>query len=163
MYDKSSIQIALQNGLSDPFHNNGVKQGCVLSPTLFKIFINYMGDIFNRACQPAQLFEEKISYLMFADDAVLISESAERLQHAFNKIKECSDKWLLKINTEKTKVMIFNKLGRLLKDKFTLGNDPLQNVNSYMCLGLRFVPSGSFNQFKVSILCAESLQKPCSN
>ena len=66
---------------------------------------------------------------MFADDAVLISESAEGLQHALDKIKEFSDKLLLKINTEKTKVMIFNKSGKLLKDKFTLGNVPLQNVN----------------------------------
>ena len=38
---KSSVQIALQNGLSDRFHDNiGVKHGCVLSPTLFKILIS---------------------------------------------------------------------------------------------------------------------------
>ena len=156
MYDKFSIQIALQNGLSDPFHDSiGVKQGCVLSPTLFKIFIADMGDIFNSACQPAQLFEEKISCLMFADDAVLISESAEGLQHALDKIKEFSDKWLLNINTEKTKVMIFNKSGKLLKDKFTLGNVHLQNVNSYTYLGLMFVPNGSFNQ-AIETLCRKA-------
>ena len=156
MYNKSSIQIALQNGLSDPFHDNiGVKQGCVLSPTLFRIFLTDMGDIFNSACQPAQLFDEKISCLMFADDAVLISESAEGLQHALDKIKEFSDKWLLKINTEKTKVMIFNKSGKLLNDGFTLGNVPLQNVNSYTYLGLMFVPSGSFNQ-AIDTLCRKA-------
>ena len=154
MYNKSSIQIALQNGLSEPY-NIGVKQGCVLSPTLFKIFLTDMGDIFNSACQPAQLFDEKISYLMFADDAVLISESAEGLQHALDKIKEFSDKWLLRINTEKTKIMIFNKSGKLLKDGFTLGNVPLQNVNSYTYLGLMFVPSESFNQ-AVDTLCRKA-------
>ena len=52
MYNKSSIQIALPNGLSEPYDNIGVKQGCVLSPTLFKIFLTDMGDIFNSACQP---------------------------------------------------------------------------------------------------------------
>ena len=114
-----------------------------------------MGDIFNSACQPAQLFDEKISCLMFADDAVLISESAEGLQHALDKIKEFSNKWLLKINTEKTKIMIFNKSGKLLKDGFTLGNVPLQNVNSYTYLGLMFVPSGSFNQ-AIDTLCRKA-------
>ena len=115
MCDKSSAQIALQNGLSDPFHDNiEVKQGCVLSPTLFKIFMSDLGDAFNGPCQPAQLFEEMIRILMFADDAILISESAEGLQHALDKIIEFSDKWLLKTTTENTKVMIFNKSGRSL-------------------------------------------------
>ena len=41
--------------------------------------------------------------LMFADDAILISETAEGLQLAIDKIKEYSDNWLLKINSEKTK------------------------------------------------------------
>ena len=60
MHDKSCIQRALQNGLSDPFHGNiGVKQGYVKGPTLFKIFLNDISNIFNSACQPAQLFKEK--------------------------------------------------------------------------------------------------------
>ena len=39
IYNKSSVQIKLREGLTAPFHDNiGVKQGCVLSPTLFKNF-----------------------------------------------------------------------------------------------------------------------------
>ena len=145
MYDKSSVHIKLEDGLSDSFHDNiGVKQGCVLSPTLFKIFINDISKIFNEECRPAKLFKENINCLMFADDAILISETAEGLQLAIDKIKEYSDNWLLKINTEKTKVMIFNKTGKLLKDKFVLGISPIENVTSYTYLGLLFVPSGNF-------------------
>ena len=81
---------------------------------------------------------------MFADDAVLLSETPEGLQHALGKVNDYCENWLLKINADKTKVMIFNKSGRLVKEKFTLGDDLLENVNSYTYLGLEFVPSGSF-------------------
>ena len=80
--------------------------------------------------------------LMFADDAVLISESAEALQLAIDKIKKFSENWFLKINCNKTKIMIFNQAGRLLKYKFTLRNVPIDNVSRYTYLGLVFVPSG---------------------
>ena len=81
---------------------------------------------------------------MFADDLVLISETAEGLQNSLDKIRSYCEKWLLTINSDKTKIMIFNKPGKLIKDKFTLGNVPIENANSYTYLGLVFVPSGSF-------------------
>ena len=145
IYSKSSVQIKLREGLTAPFHDNiGVKQGCVLSPTLFKIFISDISKIFNESCSPVKLYDERINCLMFADDAVLLSETPEGLQHTLGKVKDYCDNWHLKINTDKTKVMIFNKSGRLVKEKFTLGDNLLENVNSYTYLGLEFVPSGSF-------------------
>ncbi len=156
IYNKSSTQIRLCDGLTAPFHDGiGVKQGCVLSPTLFKIFINDMSDIFDETCRPVKLYNENINCLMFADDAVLLSETREGLQQSLEKIKEYCDNWLLKINSDKTKVMIFNKSGRLLKEKFTLGNEQLENVSSYTYLGLVFVPSGSFNP-AMNTLCKKA-------
>ena len=135
----------LREGLTAPFHDNiGVKQGCVLSPTLFKIFISDISKIFNESCSHVKLYDERICCLMFADDALLLSETLEGLQHALGKVNDYCENWLLKINADKTKVMIFNKSGRLVKEKFTLGDDLLENVNSYTYLGLEFVPSGSF-------------------
>lgn len=109
MYDKSAVQIDLHNGLTDPFLANiGVKQGCVLSPTLFRLFLHDINEIFSNSCHPAKLHNENISCLRFADDVVLMSESAEGLQLSIDKIKEYADKWLLKVNTDKSKIIIFN-------------------------------------------------------
>ena len=48
----------------------------------------------------------------------------------------------LEINKNKTKCMISNKTGRLLRRKFYFARDKLENVRSYKYLGLIFTPSG---------------------
>lgn len=48
----------------------------------------------------------------------------------------------LTINTDKTKCLIFNKTGRLFRNKFYLHNKELENVRSYKYLGFVFTPSG---------------------
>lgn len=54
---------------------------------------------------------EKLSLncLMFADDILLLSESAEGLQNCLNKLNDYCNKWQLSINIKKTKIMIFQQ------------------------------------------------------
>ena len=65
---------------------------------------------------------------------LLLSESEEGLNSILKQVNEHSLTNHLKINFDKTKCMIFNKTGRLLRNKF--------NVRSYKYLGLVFTPSG---------------------
>ena len=53
----------------------------------------------------------------------------------------CKDNKLT-INIDKTKCMIFNKTGRLFRNKFHLNGSELENVRSYKYLGFLFTPSG---------------------
>ena len=48
----------------------------------------------------------------------------------------------LTINCKKTKCIIFNKTGRLLREKFFLNGTALENVRQYKYLGFLFTPSG---------------------
>ena len=53
----------------------------------------------------------------------------------------------LQINKNKTKVMIFNRGGKLLSNNnFTYNDSSLQLCNQYKYLGILFVPSGSFTK-----------------
>jgi hypothetical protein len=57
---------------------------------------------------------KNVSCLLYADDLVLISESAIGLQNSLNILSCYCDKWKLTVNLDKTKIMIFNKAGRKL-------------------------------------------------
>ena len=147
MYNNTNVCIKLATGLTEPFMSNtGVKQGCVMSPTLFNIFISDFPDTLKQAnCDPVKLHETLISCLLFADDIVLLSESAKGLQNCLNILDEYCKKWLLTVNTKKTKVLIMNKAGILHNDmNFTLNGQILDVVKEYKYLGLLLNNSGSF-------------------
>jgi hypothetical protein len=60
-----------------------VKMGCVLSPTLFKLYVNDLPDIFTENCDPVTLYNN-INCLLFADDITHTSESKAGLQKALH-------------------------------------------------------------------------------
>ena len=132
--------------LSTPISSNvGVKQGCVLSPLLFNIFLSDLPDIFTLECDPVEIGNEKISCLMFADDLVLISDSATGLQKCLTNLQHYCDKWCLKINIDKTKVLIFNKGGhKISRFQFEIYNIRIEIVQKYCYLGIVFSSSGTF-------------------
>ena len=68
------------------------------------------------------------------------------MQSALDKLNTYCDKWNLDINVEKTKIMIFNKSGRMLKQhKFLINNTHISATDTYKYLGTIFKPSGSFS------------------
>ncbi len=147
MYCNTDISIKLSGGLTNSFKSNtSVKQGCVMSPTLFNIFISNLPEFLKEGdCDPVKLYNMFITCLLFADDIVFLSESAEGLQNSLNKLNEYCKKWLLTVNINKTKVMVINKGGRLHDNlKFTLDNETLDVVKEYKYLGLLLNNSGSF-------------------
>lgn len=122
-----------------------MKRGCILSPTLFSLYINDIVDKFNTSCDAAVLKDRKISCLLFADDLVLLSNSSQGLQKMLDKLYSFCQKWNLKLNVNKTKVMIFNKSGKILKGfHFLYNNQYIHQATEYKYLGIYFKASGSF-------------------
>src|SRR5699024_7541652 len=81
----------------------GLRQGCVLSPLLFIIF---MDRISRRCTGPGvKLGKVVISKLFFADDLLLLASTAEDLQRLLNRFATECDKEGMKISTPKTEVM----------------------------------------------------------
>ena len=54
----------------------GLNQGCILSPALLLLYINDLVDMFDGSCDPLELNNKKLSCLVYADDIVLMSNSA---------------------------------------------------------------------------------------
>jgi len=54
-----------------------------------------------------------IYLLLFADDAVLLSEYAQGLQQMLDSLHGYCNKWSLTVNVDKTKILVFRKGRRL--------------------------------------------------
>jgi hypothetical protein len=88
----------------------------------------------------------KLCLLLYADDAALYSETREGLQEGLDILYDYCTCWKLTINTDKTKVMVFRRGGRLgFDDHWFYGEYRLEVVDQFCYLGIRFATSGKFN------------------
>ena len=150
MYNNIELCVKVDKySMTENFTSNiGVKQGDNLSPTLFKIFINDILDSFDETCKPAILNSLQLNCLLYADDLVLMSETADGLQRCIDKLYNYCDKWGLQINIKKTKSVVFNKTGKLDEKIFNINNIPIERARGYKYLGIYVSASGSFTEAK---------------
>lgn len=146
MYSNSKFVVKKDNILSQSGKSErGVRQGDSLSPLLFNIFINDIDKIFDQSVSdPVVLNSTKLNCLIYADDVLLLSESKEGLQSCLNSLQTYCDFWKLKINTDKTKVIIFS-VGKTKKEniQFKLNDSVIEIVEKYKYLGILLSYNGN--------------------
>ena len=85
----------------------GVHQGCILSPCLFNLYAEYIMQ--NSGLDEAQarikISGRNINNLRYAVDTILMAESKEELKSLLMKVKEESEKAMLKRNIQKMQTM----------------------------------------------------------
>jgi len=83
----------------------GVRQGCLLSPCLFKLYAEYI--MRNAGLDELQagikIGRRNINNLRYADDTTLMAESEEELKSLLMRVKEESERASLKLNIKKKK------------------------------------------------------------
>ena len=85
--------------------------------------------------------------LMYADDLVLMSASTEGLQKCLDDLHIYCKMWKLKVNTDKTKILIFNKSCKLIKKHhFVFESKALEIVKEFKYLGIIIKASGIFTK-----------------
>ena len=148
MYKTVEYCIKVYGGFTDPIEILlGLKQGCVLSPLLFSLFIDDIETIFDESCDSVQIHTNQINHLLYADDLILISSTAEGLQNCLNQLSDYCLKWDLCVNISKNKVIVPNKAGEILKDyKFSLDKKTIDLIQSYCYLSIDISASDSFGQ-----------------
>ena len=114
----------------------GVRQGCILSPILFAIFIDGLARAVKQVKVRSILEGIQFNIILFADDIVLMAESEQELQKLLNAVFEYSERWRFKWNGSKSKVMHFGPHKSNAQDQFLLGSHVLEMVKSFKYLGV---------------------------
>ena len=118
---------------------------------LFNLYINNITDIFDEDCDSVKLDNYSINTLMYADNVILLSTFEKSRQNCLNKLNTYCMKCKLKVNTVKSKVIVFDKTGKLTHLVFKFRNFIIENVRNYTYLGIEFLISGSFTEAKVKL------------
>ena len=138
LYNNVECAVRLNGMLSNWFKvPNGVKQGCLLSPALFAIFVNDLAcEIKDLQCG-INLGDNQISILMFADDIALLSDSEDKMQTMLDCLFTWCSKWRLSLNLDKTKLVHFRhqSIPRTIYD-FKYGEGHIDITTKYKYLGL---------------------------
>jgi len=128
-------RVIVNDRLSDWFDIGiGLRQGCVLSPLLFLIFINDLIRELNDSNLGVAIGNGKLSNLTFADDIALVANNSRDLQALVRIAESYARKWNFAFNTKKCKVLVFNRKGA--QSTIILDNDSLEVVREYKYLGV---------------------------
>ena len=108
MYAGQEATVRTGRGTTDWFQiGKGIQQGCLLSPCLFNLYAEYI--MRNAGQEEAQagikIAGRNINNLRYADDTTLMAESEEELNSLLMIVKEENEKFGLKLNLQKTKIM----------------------------------------------------------
>ena len=106
LYAGQEATVRTRHGTTNWFQiGKRVRQGCMLSPCLFDLYVEYIMK--NARLEEAQagikIVKRNINNLRYADDTIFMAESEEELKSLLMKVKEESGKVDLKLNIQKTK------------------------------------------------------------
>ena len=107
-YNNQYVSVRFNGTLSDEWKiKNGVRQGGILSELFFSLYINDVINKVNKQNIGCKMGIINCILIAYADDMVIMSPSYKGLQMLLNIVYNELDSIGLKINTNKTKCMIF--------------------------------------------------------
>ncbi|XP_024891452.1 trichohyalin-like [Temnothorax curvispinosus] len=108
IYKETEVTIRTKDGFTRCFKTKkGVRQGCVMSPALFNLYIADIDKALeNRGIGGVELGVVRVWSLAYADDMVLVAKNREALLDMMSMLKKFLKERKLELSTEKTKVGI---------------------------------------------------------
>ena len=97
-----------------------------------------------------------INNLRYADDTTLMAESEEELKSLLMKVKDESEKVVLKLNIHKTKIMASGPI-----TSWQIDGEIIETVRDYVFLGSKVTANGDCShEIKIIVPCKKSHDQP---
>ena len=140
MYLNNSSCIRWKDATSEYFSlTNGVKQGGVLSPYLFSLYLEPLIDKLTMSGVGCRMGNIMCNVFVYADDVVLLAPSVRALQDLTRICDQYSDNFDLSFNGDKSEILIFEN-GKNINSNINicLNNKRLKISSNYCHLGIIF-------------------------
>lgn len=124
--------------ISQPFSvTNGVRQGVILSPYLFNVYMDGLSDALNLSKVGCITGSQSVNHLMYADDLVLISPSATGLRELLKICELYGDEHDIKYNPKKSAILVCRSVytRHAIFAPFSIKGEHINIVNKIKYLG----------------------------
>ena len=134
LYEGFSAQVVHNGQKTQPLDmRTGVRQGCLLSPLLFLVALDWVTrTAFDRKRGIQWTFTTSLEDLDFADDMALLSHRIQDMRDKTRALEVQSAKVGLKINATKTKLM---RIGTKRGDSVSVAGERVEEVDEFTYLG----------------------------
>lgn len=113
LYTNQIIRVKWGDKLSEEFTaRNGVKQGGVLSPVLFSIYLDELLLSLAKSGVGCYLGMVFVGAFAYADDVILLAPTLQALKHLLKVASSYSAEFMITFNGVKSKLIIFGNVGR---------------------------------------------------
>lgn len=144
LYTNSSSAVRINNTTGELFKTSvGVRQGCLLSPVLFNVFLeNIMDEALEEFQTSISIGGRPICNLRFADDIDLMGKSEAELQDLTTRLEEVARAYGMEISAEKSKILV-NSINKTAPANITMNGQTLEVVKEFKYLGSFVSEDGS--------------------
>ena len=157
LYNQATSSAYLEGEIGEWFRTTvGVRQGCLLSPTLFNIFLErIMTDALEGHESTVSIGGRTVSNLRFADDIDGLAGSEAELAELIRRLNQSCSAFGMEISAEKTKIMS-NTHANEAKNDIIVNGSSLQHVNQFIYLGALVTDNGSKSEILSRMAKAQS-------
>ena len=135
LYNKATSAVQMNGSVGEWFRTTvGVRQGCLLSPTLFNIFLErIMSGALEEHDGKVSIVSGNITNLRFADDIDALAEEEQELEALVESLHKTCTRYKMEISAEKTKLMTNSANG--IQREIKVKGQKLGTVTSFKYLG----------------------------
>ena len=145
LYDQTTRVVYLNRDIEEWFQTTvGVRQGCLLSPTLFNIFLErIMTDALEEHQETVSIGGRTFTNLPSADDIDRFAGSEQEFENLVRHLYRSSTAYGMEISANKTKLITNSNNGNGIQHDIIANGEKLETVKKFKYLGAMVSDEGS--------------------